>query len=160
MPKRRRSVVAMAVKRSSRVALVSEHIDDDEPFATYLDKLLTLAGLGNTDVERLTGVDNRTIQKWRRGIVKPAIPLLRQFADGMEMPRSLLYIRAGVLEPDDIDLDPLYAELAEITAQMPEDRRDVMRSHIRLLIRGAEAELAADADQGAEVADQPGKKAG
>jgi len=150
----------MSVKRSSKVALVSEHLDDDQPFATYLDKLLTLAGLGNTDVERITGVDNRTIQKWRRGVVKPAIPLLRQFADGMDMPRSLLYIRAGVLEPKDLDIDPLYAELAEVVSRLPKDRRDVARSHVRYLIYGAEAELAGDAGQADGVADQSGKKAG
>lgn len=158
MPKHRRHVVSLNLKRSSRVALVSEQLDDDEPFAKYLDKLLTLARLGNTDVERITGIDNRTIQKWRKGNARPTIPPLRQFADGMKMPRTTVFIRAEILEPEDLDLDELYIRLAEGIARLPEKRRREHESHLRILLHIIETEIAQG--ETGEVADHPDKKTG
>ena len=108
MPKRRKPVSVMTIRRSTTVARVSADHLEAESFADYLDKLLTIAQLRNTEVEKLTGVDNRTIAKWRKGVASPTIPQLRRFADGMKLPRATLFIRAGLLEPGDVGVDDLY----------------------------------------------------
>lgn len=155
---RRRGIdaITLTIRDSTTVVHVSTDALNNKPFHEYLDDLLTLMRLSNADAHRRTGVGESAISKWRAGTVKPSIKNLRPLADGLKISRAAMFVRAGLLEPDDVEMDQLYLRLAEIVDQLPPDRQEVMRAHVRLLIRGAEAEL----DSSDTVASEADKKSG
>lgn len=117
---------------------------ETQTFAQYVDELLTALGETNSSAARLTGVHVSNISNWRRGASLPTIERARQFADGMRVPRIVVMIKAGLLEPADIHIDPLYFELAELDTlarKLDEQHHRTLRDHVRLLIDGTGRKL-------------------
>jgi len=119
---------------------------ETQSFAEYIDDLLTGLGENNSTAAKKSGVSVSNISNWRRGATKPGIDNVRQFADGMGIPRTTVMIKAGLLEPADLDIDPLYLELAALdTLAQSVDQGALrkLRNHIGLLIAGTRRELEA-----------------
>lgn len=115
-----------------------------ESFADYVNRLLVALGESNSSASRKTGVHVSLISKWRLGQTLPSIERARQFADGMGVPRLVVMIKAGLLEPADAQLDPLYLELAEldwIAREISDTERRTLRAHVRLLVDGTRMKL-------------------
>lgn len=122
---------------------VSAH-RESQSFAEYLDELLTGLGDSNSDAARRTGVSVSNISNWRRGATIPSIDRARQFADGMRISRLTVMMKAGLLEPADLDIDPLYLELAALDTLVrsaDESALRKLRNHVGLLIEGTRREL-------------------
>jgi transcriptional regulator with XRE-family HTH domain len=118
--------------------------EDAGDFAGYVDRLLTGLGESNSSAARKTGVHVSLISKWRLGHTLPTIDRARQFADGMGVPRLVVMIKAGLLEPADVGLDSLYLDLAELdsmAAHVDESERRTLRAHVRLLVDGTRRRL-------------------
>lgn len=145
--------ITLRVRDSATVVHVSTDALTDGPFHEYLDSLLTLMQLSNAEVSRRTGIGESALSKWRSGQVKPSIRNLRPLADGLGIPRATLFVRAGLLEPEDVGVDELYLSLADAISRLTGHRRETFVAHVRLLINGAKAE-------GDEVAHQPDEKTG
>jgi len=115
-----------------------------QSFAEYIDELLTALGETNSSAARQSGVSVSNISNWRRGATVPSIDGARQFADGMKVSRLVVMIKAGLLEHDDVQLDPLYLELAEldgIARAVDEGAHRTLRDHVSLLIEGTRSKL-------------------
>jgi transcriptional regulator with XRE-family HTH domain len=117
---------------------------EGESFAEYVDRLLVGLGESNSSAARRTGIHVSLVSKWRLGHTLPSIDRARQFADGMGIPRLVVMIKAGLLEPADAQIDPLYLELAELDSRarnMDEGERRTLRAHVRLLVDGTRRKL-------------------
>lgn len=115
-----------------------------ESFAEYIDRLLIGIGETNSSAARKTGVHVSLISKWRLGQTLPSVDRARQFADGLGVPRLVVMIKAGLLEPADAQIDPLYLGLAELDAlarSVDEGERRTLRAHVRLLVDGTRRKL-------------------
>lgn len=117
---------------------------EGESFAEYIDRLLVGLGETNSSAARRTNLHVSLISKWRLGQTLPSIDRARQFADGMGIPRLVVMIKAGLLEPADAQIDPLYLELVELDSlarNVDEGERRTLRAHVRLLVDGTRRKL-------------------
>lgn len=132
--------------------------EDAGTFAEYVDRLLIGLGETNSSAARKTGVHVSLISKWRLGHTLPTIDRARQFADGIGVPRLVVMIKAGLLEPADAQIDSLYLALAELdslAAHVDDEQRRVLRAHVRLLVDGTRRNL----DEAREASHGKGRKA-
>jgi len=116
-----------------------------ESFAEYVDQLLVALGETNSSAARRTGVHVSLISKWRLGQTLPTIDRARQFADGMGVPRMVVMIKAGLLEPADVQVSSLYLDLIELdalAAQVDAHQSGTLRAHVELLVDGTRRNLA------------------
>jgi transcriptional regulator with XRE-family HTH domain len=130
--------------RSATIVHVSATEADDGSFSDYIEELFALTGDSNATASRKTGLHHSLVSKWRLGETLPSIPRARQFADGMGVPRLVVMIRAGLLEPEDAQIDPLFIELAELERKariIDADEQKTLRAHVRILIGGTRERL-------------------
>lgn len=118
--------------------------EDAGTFAQYVDRLLLALGETNSSAARRCGLHVSLISKWRLGQTLPTIDRARQFADGMGVPRMTVMVKAGLLEPADIRIDPLYLDLIELDAmvrQADQRQHNTLRAHVELLVDGTRRNL-------------------
>lgn len=60
-----------------------------------------------------TGVSNPYLSQIERGLRKPSAEVLQQLAKGLRISAETLYLRAGILDPDDEDRSVEVAVLAD-----------------------------------------------
>ena len=116
-------------------------------------------GVGQLSLRKLSemaGISNPYLSQIERGLRKPSAEILRQIAQALHISAESLYIRAGILEPRDgeIDLvaeirrDPLLSEeqkktLVHIYESFCTERRSALDAQLALLGVGHLQELAA-----------------
>jgi transcriptional regulator with XRE-family HTH domain len=112
--------------------------DELEPsgFGQYLDGLLKLAKLSNADVDRMTGIHHSIIAKWRTSKTSPSMDRLRPLADALGIPRVIMFIRAGLMEAEDVNISQLALDIDEALARTPEPKRATMEAHLRFVLDG------------------------
>lgn len=110
---------------------------ESENFAEYVDRTLTLLGESNSSAARKTGVHVSLISKWRLGHTLPSIDRARAFADGLGIPRLVVMVKAGLIEPEDTQIPALYLDLADVDREArdrdPDEHRK-LREHVQMLI--------------------------
>lgn len=117
---------------------------EGDNFAEYVDRVLTLLDKSNSSAARKTGVHVSLISKWRLGQTLPSIDSARKFADGLGIPRLVVMVKAGILEPEDAQIPALYLELADVDREaraIDQDERRTLREHVQLLVEITRARL-------------------
>jgi transcriptional regulator with XRE-family HTH domain len=99
----------------------------------YVKKLLDALGETYASASRKTGVHATTIGKWIRNEIEPQLENSRRFADGIGVPRLVFMIGVGLLEPEDVQLEPIFTELAELYAVLPDAERTRMHQVMEFL---------------------------
>lgn len=67
----------------------------------YLREQRQNARLSVRQLSELAGVSNPYLSQIERGLKKPSAEILQQLAKGLEVSAESLYVRAGLLDPDD-----------------------------------------------------------
>lgn len=89
----------------------------------YLREQRQAARLSVRQLSELAGVSNPYLSQIERGLKKPSADILNQLAKGLEVSAESLYVRAGLLDPD------------EATAAGRPDTRTVIKADPRLTSR-------------------------
>lgn len=69
----------------------------------YLLEQRRQAKLSLRQLAELTGVSNPYLSQVERGLRKPSAEVLQQLAKALRVSAETLYVRAGILDPDDED---------------------------------------------------------
>ncbi len=72
-----------------------------ESLGDYLKEQRTTARLSLRQLAEQTGVSNPYLSQIERGLRKPSAEVLQQIAKALRISAEQLYIRAGILSPDD-----------------------------------------------------------
>mgnify|MGYP002414079821 FL=1 len=117
------------------------------PSEEFLDWLLVrIEATGMTEAKFLRKADlaSSTLSKLKTGS-KIGHETAAKIADALQLPRSALYIKAG-LDPKEPDMEPSILEVLTLFVQMSEDERESelaeMRSRLKLRKKGKHAEVA------------------
>ena len=120
----------------------------------YLKEQRTTARLSLRQLAVEAGVSNPYLSQIERGLRKPSAEVLQQIAKALRISAEQLYIRAGILSPDDgVGGSVELAILGDsgLTERQKQSLLDVYASFLAL--------NAADAPEGAEEADGSGGSA-
>jgi transcriptional regulator with XRE-family HTH domain len=77
---------------------------DEQDFGDYLTQAMDAAGLSIADLNRLTGISDSVISKWRNGRTIPSVENLRLLAPALGVTTRDLVVRAGHMSPDEVGL--------------------------------------------------------
>lgn len=72
-----------------------------ESLGDYLKEQRTAAQLSLRQLAEQAGVSNPYLSQIERGLRKPSVEVLQQIARALRISAEQLYIRAGILSPDD-----------------------------------------------------------
>ena len=67
----------------------------------YLREQRTSARLSLRQLSELAGVSNPYLSQIERGLKRPSAEILQQLAKGLEVSAESLYVKAGILDPED-----------------------------------------------------------
>jgi transcriptional regulator with XRE-family HTH domain len=91
------------------------------------------AQLSLRKLSEVTGISNPYLSQIERGLREPSAKILQSIARGLRISSETLYVRAGILEPDDGELD-LPAEIGRdqtITERQKQALVEIYRSFQR-----------------------------
>lgn len=91
------------------------------------------AQLSLRKLSEVTGISNPYLSQIERGLREPSAKILQSIARGLRISSETLYVRAGILEPDDGELD-LAAEIGRdqtITERQKQALVEIYRSFQR-----------------------------
>jgi transcriptional regulator with XRE-family HTH domain len=124
----------------------------EETPGQFVKRLLAALGETKSSAARKSGVHNTLIGKWETDEIAPGLKNARKFADGLKVPRFVVMVGLGLLEPADAALDASIADLAVAFSLLPEGHeRDRVRDQIAFI-----AAMARDRAQSA--AGEPGRR--
>lgn len=128
----------------SRVTKTVEGLGD------YLKEQRTAAQLSLRQLAEQTGVSNPYLSQIERGLRRPSAEVLQQIAKALRISGEQLYVRAGIVSPDDgvggsVELAVLGD--AQLTERQKQSLLDVYQSFLAL---NAAAAPASPADAGEE----------
>lgn len=75
--------------------------DLGETLGDYLREQRKSARLSVRQLSELAGVSNPYLSQIERGLKKPSAEILQQIAKGLQVSAESLYVRAGLLDPDE-----------------------------------------------------------
>lgn len=75
--------------------------DLGETLGDYLREQRKSARLSVRQLSELAGVSNPYLSQIERGLKKPSAEILQQIAKGLQVSAESLYVRAGLLDPED-----------------------------------------------------------
>ncbi|NYJ02834.1 transcriptional regulator with XRE-family HTH domain [Nocardioides thalensis] len=129
-----------------------------ESLGDYLREQRVASRLSLRQLAELAGVSNPYLSQIERGLRKPSAEVLQQIAKALRISAEQLYIRAGILSPDDgVGGSVELAILGDtgLTERQKQSLLDVYASFLALNAV-SDAEFAADGDVAAEpVATDP-----
>lgn len=102
------------------IVRVSNSEDDAQSPGAFMRALLASLRETQASASRKAGVHGSLIGRWMRDEAEAGIDNARKLADGLGVPRSVVMLGLGVLEPEDIQLEPVIAELAQVYAMLPD----------------------------------------
>lgn len=108
---RLRGELAMIVRVSD-----NEGNEQAQSPGAFVRALLVALHETQTSASKKTRINNAVLGRWIKNEMEPGIKNARRFADGLGVPRPVVMLGLGILEPEDIALEPVIAELAEIYA--------------------------------------------
>ncbi len=120
----------------------------------YLKEQRTGASLSLRQLAEQTGVSNPYLSQIERGLRKPSAEVLQQIAKALRISAEQLYIRAGILSPDDgvggsVELAVLSD--AGLTERQKQSLLDVYASFLALNAADAAANEQSDAAPSTQV---------
>jgi transcriptional regulator with XRE-family HTH domain len=116
------------------------------PGAFVRDLLIALHET-QTSASKKCGINNAVLGRWIKDEMEPGIKNARKFADGLGVPRLFVMFGLGILEPRDVDLDPVLAELSNVLALLRgESERERVREQMEFVTGMARDRLARQED--------------
>lgn len=129
-----------------------------ESLGDYLKEQRVASRLSLRQLAELAGVSNPYLSQIERGLRKPSAEVLQQIAKALRISAEQLYIRAGILSPDDGVGGSVELAILSDTGLTERQKQSLLDVYASFLALNAvsDAEFAADGDVAAEpVADQP-----
>ena len=130
-----------------------------ETLGDYLREQRMTAHLSLRQLAEQAGVSNPYLSQIERGLRKPSAEVLQQIAKALRISAEQLYIRAGILSPDDgVGGSVELAVLGDtgLTERQKQSLLDVYASFLAL--NAAEAAAAATLEQVEDEADAPSEE--
>jgi transcriptional regulator with XRE-family HTH domain len=105
------------------IVRVSINEGDEQPQSpgTFVRTLLVALNETQSSASRKSGINRAILGRWMKDEMEPGIKNARKFADALGVPRPVVMLGLGILEPEDIALEPVIAELAEVYSLMTDD---------------------------------------
>ena len=109
----------------------------------YLREQRQTARLSVRQLSELAGVSNPYLSQIERGLKKPSAEILQQIAKGLSVSAESLYVRAGLLDPDDASDPGLPDTRAAINSdpRLTARQKDTLLSVYDSFVSGAAEEI-------------------
>ncbi len=122
-----------------------------EELGTFIREQRNSARLSVRRLSELAGISNPYLSQIERGLRHPSAEILQQIAKALRISAETLYLRAGILESQDSELDLGRAILAD--SQLNDEQRSALLQLYRLFLKqntsskdDVETELEAEID--------------
>lgn len=105
-------------------------------FQEWLNKQLFDRNLIPADITKRTGLSSSQISRIISGEREPGIDALIAIADALYLPRSQVFVAAGILENN--NLDPKIESLAYRISKLPKDQQRIIDAMIDTILANQE----------------------